>query len=252
MTEYLRIILKNIDRDNGKIINILINKGIINYKETLDTLLNEGTDELLYKCAKYVKVLNSDDRRLIINELIKRKSFTYLLHYACEIEDAPVEEIEKVIIDLRMIGIIKTFALKVKGANIKLLEDAIININNPEGIYFFAKEVPGANINRLANAIINTGEPRYISLFARYIKNSNLELLEEALVNTKTLSLDQYKEFLDYKESVQSVDFDKLCISLKDNDLNDLEDNKDKYAYLFKEPSIKSKVLMKKLNDRGY
>lgn len=250
MTTYLKWIIKNIESDKGKVFNLLIDKGIINYKEVLSVLIYNGTDEELYNYVKYINILTKEDKRLVLDELIRRKSPEFLLRYACEIEDAPVEEIEKIIIELKMPNYIGLFALKVKGANIPLLEKSIIENANAGNIYFFAKDIKGANINNLTNAIIDTNDAKYICLFAKNIPGANIELLEEALINTG--NLDEYKNFLIHKQKVQEEYFTKLCYSINNNDMEDLDKNRDNYAYLFEEPSTKAKSLIKKLNDRGY
>lgn len=250
MTIYLESLIKNINIDKGRIINLLIEKGIINYKEVLSILLYNGTDEQLYNYVKYINILTKEDKRLVLDELIRRKSANNLLFYACEISDAPVEEIEKVLIEAKIPGSIRLFALKVKGANIPLLEKTIIETGNAQDIYFFAKDINTANIDNLTNAIIDTNDAKFIRLFAINVKGANIELLEEALVSTG--NLDEYKKFLGYKNKIQEENFTKLYNSIKNNDINDLEVNKERYAYLFKEPSTKVKALVRKLDERGY
>ena len=250
MTTYLKAMIKNIEADKGKAFNLLIEKGIISYKEVLSILLYNGTDEELYNYVKYISSLTKEEKRLVLDELIRRKSATVLLRFGCEIEDAPVEEIEGVIVELGMPGIIRLFALKVKGANIPLLEKTIIENGSAESIYFFAKDIVGASVDNLTNAIINTKDARFINLFAKNVKGANIELLEDAIVDTG--NLDEYKDFLEYKNKVQEEDYTRLYNAIKDNSISDLERNRERYAYLFKEPSTKAKSLVKKISDRGY
>ena len=250
MTTYLKEILNRIDKDNGKTFNLLVGKGIIDYKEVLVNLLKEGTDEELYKYLKLVNKLTNEEKELIFDELIRRKSLAYLCMCANEIECAPIEKIERVIIDSKLPGYIRLFARTIKGANIHLLEDAIIEVGNAESIYFFAKENKEINIDKLTNAIIEKNTAKYIFLFANYVPGANMYFLEEALINIG--DIDVYKEFLEYKESVQNKIFTDIYDSINSNNLEDLELNKEKYASLFKEPSSKAKALIKKINDRGY
>lgn len=250
MTDYLSELFRNIKLDNGKKINLLIDKGIINYHEVLDNLLNMGSSRNLLLFATYIEKVSTEDKIVIAKELIRRKSYYEITIIAKDVIDSLYELFEEAIISSDNAYIIYDFAFNVGNINIEKFENKIIELGNPVYIFRFALNIKGANISKLEKAIILTNNSEYISLFATRIANANLELLEEALSNNG--NLDDFKAFLKYKNKVQKEDYNKLCNSIKNNDINDLELNKDRYAYLFKEPSEKVKALVRKINNLGY
>ena len=250
MTEYLNILLDNIQKDEGKKINYLIESNIIYYQEVFNTLLKEAPSYTLLLFAKYIKKVSKEDKIVIVNELIRRNSIVDVFNFAFEVDDPPVKLLEEAIVKSRLAHFIYVFARDVKGANINILEEAIIDIGNAEYIFRFAKDVKGANISNLTNAIIKSNNAKYICLFAIYVPNANIELLEEALVNIGDIN--EYQSFLEYKKELQDKYFDNLNNSIANDNKIDIEENREKYTYLFKEPSAKAKLLVKKITKRAY
>lgn len=250
MTKYLDSLFWDLVNGKSELFNKLIDNGIINYNEVLENLLNEGDSTKLYRFAKYINKVSREDKIKIANKIIERGTTAFIVYYAKDVEGAPVELLEDAIIKSDSLEYQYEFAKDVKGANIGRLEDAVISGGNAEYIFRFALNVPGANIIKLAQAITKTNDSKYICLFFINISNLDVSLFEDALVRIG--NIDDYKKFLEYKEKLQDEYFNKLCSSINNDDMSDLEVNRERYAYLFKEPSDKAKVLIKKLSDRGY
>ena len=250
MTKYLESLFWDLVRGKSELFNKLIDNDIINYNEVLEELLNEGDHTKLYRFAKYINKVSREDKIRIANKIIERGITAFIVYYAKDIEGAPVKLLEDAIIKSGSLEYQYEFAKDVKGANIDRLESAIISSGSAEYIFRFALNVPSANIIKLASAITKTNASNYICLFFINISNLDVSLFEEALVRIG--NIDDYKRFLEYKEKLQDEYYNKLCTSINNNDMSDLEVNRERYTYLFKEPSAEAKVLIKKLNDRGY
>ena len=250
MTKYLDSLFWDLVNEKSELFNKLIDNGIINYNAVLEILLNEGDPTKLYRFAKYINKVSKEDKIRIADKIIERGTTAFIVYYAKDVLDAPIELLEDAIIKSGSLEYEYEFAKDVKGANISRLEDAIISRGSAEYIFRFALNVSDANINKLARAITKTDDSKYICLFVMNIPDLDLSLFDDTLVRIG--NIDDYKKFLEYKIRIQDEYYSKLCSSIKDNDIEDLELNKERYAYLFKEPSVKAKVLIKKFNDRGY
>ena len=141
----LMTLMENIVCNNGKDINYLIERNIINIDDITNEVIGFGNLEYIYNFAYYVRGAN-------------------------------IAKLEDAIINKKDARYIYSFAKVVKGANILKLEDAIINSNNAMYIYYFAKNVKGANINitKLTDAIMMIGNYEYICLIREYLKQSKI------------------------------------------------------------------------------
>ena len=254
MTDYLYFVLKLLDEEAKKggpiTINKLIEAHIIDYDELLSTLLSEGTASKLYSFARYVERVSKADKLTIATKLVERRAILEMFYMARDISDAPILLLEEAIIASRSGHFIYLFAKEVKEANIELLENAIIDLADSKSIFRFAVNVPGANLEKLTSAIIKTHDAKYICLFATSIPGVNLPLLEEELVRTGDIT--EYQKFLAYKKKVQDEDYLKLSDAIAGQNMDDLEKNRERYSYLFRESSSEAKALIKKINDSGY
>ncbi len=154
------------------------------------------------------------------------------------------------------------FAENIKGANIKKLEDAIIATNNAEYICYFAWGIKGANIAKLEDAIIKTEDYYYIYLFANNVKGANIDrlyyvlskinkfvLISHQLNKTKDILLKKLnqvsitvKEEINKKCDSNIDDYTYLIKLLDEKKYDEIKENKEKFANLFKEENQVKKL----------
>ena len=124
------------------------------------------------------------------------------------------------------------FARDIENAPINKLANIVIKSDDAKYIYLFAKDVEKAPINKLAKAIIETNNTQYIRLFFKNIKNKSIARLSNTLEMEFTqndIELENYNTLLNYT---------------KENNYEQIKENKEEFASLF---NNKSKKLIKKI-----
>ena len=188
----LMTLMENIVCNNGKDINYLIERNIINIDDITNEVIGFGNLEYIYNFAYYVRGAN-------------------------------IAKLEDAIINKKDARYIYSFAKVVKGANIVKLEDAIINTNDSMYIYYFAKNVKGANINitKLTDAIMMIGNYENICLIREYLKQSKINkknsLLE--LVHNNGIAVKENEE--EIQKLVKSNNKSKTKILIKEEKIDE-------------------------------
>ena len=207
MNYNLRQLVTTIDKDDGKLLNTLIQLKVVNLNDTVKEVLETKSARHIYNFAYYIK---RSPKKELAKALIATKNAEYIFMFARYIKGAPIKELADALITTKNAEYIYMFACNIKGAPIKELAEAIIATNNYEYIYYFADVVEGASayINKSAaqtkymdstsiyEADISTltDEEKLNYLIKLYQKNdfetirNNRELFKELFEETQGLS----------------------------------------------------------------
>lgn len=118
MTEYLKQLLLEMDKDNGNFINSLIDNEIIDLENLIKEVIKSRDVKLIYNTAKYIKKVQ-------------------IHNYAKDIKDIDIKRIANAIIEgsnlsLMYPSLIYQFAKDVDGAPLGILADGIIKNGNAQ------------------------------------------------------------------------------------------------------------------------
>ena len=216
----LMTLMENIVCNNGKDINYLIERNIINIDDITNEVIGFGNLEYIYNFAYYVRGANIAK---LEDAIINKKDARYIYSFAKIVKGANIVKLEDAIINSNNSMYIYYFAKNMKGANIVKLEDAIINTNDSMYIYYFAKNVKGANINitKLTDAIMMIGNYENICLIREYLKQSKINkknsLLE--LVHNNGIAVKENEE--EIQKLVKSNNKSKTKILIKEEKIDE-------------------------------
>ena len=143
-----------------------------------------------------------------------------------------LNDLTEEIIKTKNIEYIFKLALYIKNAPIDKLADTMIKTGNIEYIYFFAKDIENAPINKLAKAIIETNDAQHIRLFFKDIKS-------KLITRPSNIPEIAYSD-----EDIELENYDTLLSYTKENNYEQIKENKEEFATLFSDN--KSKKLIKR------
>lgn len=176
-------IIMKYDKD-GKIINELIDKKLVNKDEIFNFSLNSSDFDVIYYVARYI---NGIDINKLEDKVIKIGTGEDICKFAKDVNGVNVGRLEDKIIDLNNAKYICLFAqyMEEKGANFERLENKIIEIGDGADICRFARCTFGADLKRLEDKIIEIGEGQYICEFASSANDADMDRLADAIIKTK-------------------------------------------------------------------
>lgn len=173
MNKNLVEIVYNCYKDNGKLVNKLLENNIITMEQLINIAVVESENfRCVYNIAKYVKNAPIDK---LANIIIQSKS-AYNIYIFADIENAPIEK----------------------------LVDALIELKESEYVYKWIMALDQKNnihnniMDKLLTFICDDSRPdfpSYISHIARYSNNLNIEKFVDAII--KTDDADEIDEFAD-------------------------------------------------------
>ena len=157
--------------------------------------------------------------QLIINVRIKQDPNEYkrvLYLFACDVKDAPIEQILDEFISLKAWDYLIAFARDIEGAPIEKITDAILTIPQiqPCIVYTFASRVPNVNLEKITNYFVRLGNLRYLYLISATIPEFNVESIVSVVLtliksqnNISIEELEILRKFcnLSSKLSVQTI-----------------------------------------------
>lgn len=260
MNQNLRDIILNVEKNQGKLLNLLIESKIIDLKLATAEVMASNDAQAIYYFARYI---NGADKDSLEEKIINTNDPYYICEFACLKGVSPEALINK-IISLKDGKYIYYLAKNLKSAPIEKLSLAMLNTTNPEFIYFFLLYVPNVPIKMFINHLMNLGSYEYIAKLIIFYDNSQTqkELQENPIIKyleTHYLDLIEYMktcpDILTIKSlnNLKSVELQKIFLSIYLNLLNDEEklkalkelyinndfetirENRDIFSKLFKE-----------------
>ena len=257
---YLQDVVLNVEKNQGKLLNLLIESKIVDLELATKEVIKSNDAEAIYYFARYIK---NADKKVLAKKIISTNNAFYICEFAFLEGVLPDILIDK-IISLKDGKYIYYLAKNLKSAPIEKLSLAMLNTTNPEFIYFFLLYVPNVPIKMFINHLMNLGSYEYIAKLIIFYDNSQTqkEVQENPIIKyleTHYLDLLEYMktcpDILTIKSlnNLKSVELQKIFLSIYLNLLNDeeklkalkelyinndwlaIKENKDIFSKLFKE-----------------
>ena len=225
---YLQDVVLNVKKNQGKLLNLLIESKIIDLELATKEVIKSNDAEAIYYFARYI---NGADKDSLEEKIISTNNAFYICEFAFLEGVLPDILIDK-IISLKDGKYIYYLAKNLKSAPIEKLSLAMLNTTNPEFIYFFLMYVPNVPIKMFINHLMKLGSYEYLAKLIIFYDNSQTqkELQENPIIKyleTHYLDLLEFmktcSDILPIKkclDNLKSVELQKTFLSLYLNLLN--------------------------------
>lgn len=203
MNQNLRDIILNVEKNQGKLLNLLIDSKIVDLELATAEVMASNDAQAIYYFARYI---NGADKDSLEEKIINTNDPYYICEFACLKGVSPEALINK-IISLKDGRYIYYLARNLKSAPIEKLTFAMLNTNDPKFIYFFLMYVPNVPIKVFINHLMNLGSYEYIARLIIFYEQSKIE--KDSKENPVTNYLENH--YLDLLEFMKTCS-DKLQI----------------------------------------
>lgn len=261
MSQNLQDIVLNVEKNQGKLLNLLIESKIVDLKFATIEVMKTNDAKAIYYFARYIKGAN---KSVLAQAIINTNDAYYICEFACLKGVLPNDLIDK-IISLKDGKYIYYLARNLKSAPIQKLALAMLNTSNAEFIYFFLMYIPNAPIKILIKHLMNLLSYEYIAKLIifydqsktekesignpimNYLENHYLELIEFMKMCPDKLQIERCLDELktsEFKKAFQSMYLNLLNENERLNALKELyisnnfatiKENRDIFSKLFKD-----------------
>lgn len=200
---YLQDVVLNVEKNQGKLLNLLIESKIVDLELATKEVIKSNDAEAIYYFARYIK---NADKKVLAEKIISTNNAFYICEFAFLEGVLPDILIDK-IISLKDGKYIYYLAKNLKSAPIEKLSLAMLNTTNPEFIYFFLLYVPNVPIKMFINHLMKLGSYEYIARLIIFYEQSKIE--KDSKENPVTNYLENH--YLDLLEFMKTCS-DKLQI----------------------------------------